>query len=69
MRRGATPQEACEEAIQRVLDKQDVEDAQLGVLALDKQGRTGAFALREGFTFATSNAVLNELEDSRHPAC
>ena len=69
MRRGASPQEACEEAIQRVARKQEIEDAQLGVLALNRDGLTGAFALREGFTFATSNAVLNELEDSRHPAC
>jgi len=68
MRQGATPQEACESAIQRVLDKQDVGDAQLGVLALDKLGRTGAYALREGFTFATRAQESDMVEEANHPA-
>ena len=66
MRSGATPQEACEEALHRVSSKQEAEDAQLGVLALDKLGRIGAHALREGFTFATRTAESDTVEDASH---
>lgn len=62
MRAGATPQEACEKAIKRIIEKQDVEDAQLGVLALDKLGRTGAYALMDGFTFAIRNTESDTIE-------
>ena len=68
MRGGASPQDACEEAIQRVVRKQDVEDAQLGVLALDKNGHTAAYAIREGFTFATRAQETDLVEESNHPA-
>ena len=68
MRRGASPQEACEMAIERVLEKQEVEDAQLGVLALDKLGRTGAYALRDGFTFAVHAEEPGPLDEARCPA-
>ncbi|MFP6901790.1 MAG: N(4)-(beta-N-acetylglucosaminyl)-L-asparaginase [Opitutales bacterium] len=68
MRKGTTPQEACEEAIKRVLDKQAVGDAQLGVLALDKLGQTGAYALREGFTFAMRADELDTVEEAKHQA-
>ena len=68
MRNGATPQEACEEAIERVRTKQEVEDAQLGVLALDKRGRTGAYAIQEGFTFATRYDHADLVEAAKHRA-
>ena len=70
MRQGASPQEACENAIQRVIEKegQGAEDVQLGVLALDKSGRTGAYALREGFTFATRAQESNMVNEANHPA-
>ena len=66
MRQGATPQEVCEKAITRVVEKQDVGDAQLGVLALDKDGRTGAYALREGFTFAARTTEADTVKDAKH---
>ncbi len=66
MRNGATPQEVCEEAITRVLRKQDVGDAQLGALALDKDGRTGAYALRNGFTYALRDAESDEISEAKH---
>ncbi|MFP6887750.1 MAG: N(4)-(beta-N-acetylglucosaminyl)-L-asparaginase [Opitutales bacterium] len=66
MRKGATPQEACVEAINRVSKKQEVGDAQLGVLALDKDGRIGAYALRKGFTYALCDAESDDVFQAKH---
>lgn len=58
MRYGATPQEACEEAIKRIVKKHDNwKDFQVGILAIDKQGRYGAFALHKGFTYALNKEL------------
>ena len=66
MRGGATPQEACVEAINRVSKKQEVGDAQLGVLALDKKGRIGAYALRNGFTYALRDAESDDVFQTKY---
>ena len=68
MRSGAAPQEACVEAISRIVEKQDVGDSQLGVLALDKQGRVGSYAIREGFTFAIRTPESDLVDASRNQA-
>jgi len=52
MRHGATPQEACEEAIRRILKKYDPQGGQVGYLALNKQGEHGAFSIRPTFPYA-----------------
>ena len=52
MRNGRAPQEATEEAIHRMMKKIDVQDKQVGFLAINKNGEHGAFAIREGFTYA-----------------
>jgi isoaspartyl peptidase/L-asparaginase-like protein (Ntn-hydrolase superfamily) len=58
MRAGATPQEACAEAIQRIKRKhKDHASFQVGILALDLQGRTGAAALHDGFTYALGTTL------------
>jgi N4-(beta-N-acetylglucosaminyl)-L-asparaginase len=58
MRYGASPQEACEEAIKRIVKKHDNwKDFQVGILAIDKQGRHGAFALHKGFTYALNQEL------------
>jgi len=52
MRAGATPQEACERAIARIIEKNpDPERYQVGMLAMDYAGRTGAYAVQRGFTY------------------
>ena len=66
MRRGATPEEACIEAITRVTRKQDVGDVQLGVLALDRDGRIGAYALQSGFTYALRTTESDEVSEAMH---
>lgn len=53
MRRGATPQEACEAAVRRIAARNgDPSSFQVGMLALDHRGRVGAFAVQKGFNLA-----------------
>jgi N4-(beta-N-acetylglucosaminyl)-L-asparaginase len=54
MRQGKTPQEACEEAIARLyhINRFMTDEYQVGILAVDKSGNIGAYALRPGFTYA-----------------
>ena len=52
MRQGHSPQEACDEAIQRIIEKQgDTIDFQVAYIALDKQGRVGSSCIHKGFTY------------------
>ncbi|WP_237390465.1 isoaspartyl peptidase/L-asparaginase family protein [Fulvivirga sediminis] len=66
MRQGATPQEACKIIVERIYNKlKDVENLQVGFLALDKKGNYGGYAIHKGFNYAIySNAVNNELIDA-----
>lgn len=54
MRQGRTPQEACEEAVRRLIAKnsKDIKDIQAGFLAINKEGEYGAYAVQQGFTYA-----------------
>jgi len=53
MRQGRSPQEACKEAVARIVKKKpDAKDLQVGFLALNKQGEVGAWAIQQGFTYA-----------------
>ena len=53
MRQGNTPEEACRLAVERVIEKNpDYQEIQVGFLALDKQGRYGAYSIQPGFDFA-----------------
>jgi N4-(beta-N-acetylglucosaminyl)-L-asparaginase len=62
MRNGATPQEACREAILRIIKKSsEYKDYQVGLLALNKTGQVGAFSLLTGFRYAIHDQSLNEL--------
>jgi N4-(beta-N-acetylglucosaminyl)-L-asparaginase len=53
MRQGHSPQEACELAVERVIEKNpDWREIQVGFIALDTRGRTGAFCIQPGFNYA-----------------
>lgn len=65
MKQGATAQAACEEAIDRIVKKYDVSSMQVGYLALDKAGNTGAFALKKGFSYAETLKAETKLLDSK----
>ncbi len=54
MRQGKSPQEACEEAIKRIIKKSpNFENFQVGYIAVNKNGETGAYAIHEGFYTTT----------------
>lgn len=59
MRAGATPQEACAHAIARIMAKNgDPSTYQVGMLALDYEGRVGAYAVQKGFEYALGSDLL-----------
>jgi N4-(beta-N-acetylglucosaminyl)-L-asparaginase len=52
MRQGKSPQQACEEAVQRIMKKQpDRRDFQVAYIAVNKKGETGAYSIHEGFSY------------------
>ena len=54
IRQGKSPQEACELAIKRIIEKTpNFEDFQVGYIAVNKKGETGAYSIHEGFTATT----------------
>lgn len=65
IRQGKTAQEACEAAVQRIVDKLDYKSFQVGYLAMDKAGNTGAFAIHKGFNYAEMVDGKNELIDAK----
>jgi len=67
MRFGRSPEQACREAIRRivkrdpakakgVLESEDNPGMQVGFLAVSKTGEIGAFSVQKGFTYAVTNA-------------
>ena len=59
MRHGMDPTSACRSVIERLarLRGTKVAGSQVALLALDKQGRAGGFALQPGFTYAVTDAA------------
>jgi len=57
MRQGMTPQEACEEAISRIVNKpnSNYKNVQVAYIAINKQGETGFYAIHEGFSMTKYN--------------
>ncbi|HLV23907.1 MAG TPA: isoaspartyl peptidase/L-asparaginase, partial [Moheibacter sp.] len=52
MRQGRSPQQACEEAIARIMEKQkDRRDFQVGYIAVNKKGEVGAYSIHKGFCY------------------
>lgn len=66
MRQGRSPQEACQEAVLRLISKnKGIKDIQAGFLAMNKDGEVGAFAVHPGFNYAQATLQENELIDSK----
>ena len=57
MRFGRTPEQACREAIRRIVKRDPVKakEFQVGFVALSKTGAIGAFSVQKGFTFTVTN--------------
>lgn len=52
MRQGKSPQEACEEGVKRIIAKnKDYKDFQIGFIAINKSGETGAYCIQPGFSY------------------
>lgn len=64
MRQGRTPQEACEEAVMRIVNTQAYKEFQIGYLAIDKRGNIGAYCIQPGFSYVKYQDNKNELFDS-----
>jgi N4-(beta-N-acetylglucosaminyl)-L-asparaginase len=58
MRSGLSPEEACREAVMRIVKKSPSrsKEIQVGFLALNRKGEYGAFALQKGFSYAVRTA-------------
>ena len=58
MRDGLSPQQACEKAVGRIVnrDKQRAKDFQVAFIAINKAGEVGAFAVQPGFNYTASHA-------------
>lgn len=65
MRHGRTPQEACKEAVDRLIRKhKDMSGLQCGFLAIDRFGNVGAYSVYNGFNYAYRDTSKEELIDS-----
>ncbi len=62
MRQGKSPQEACEEAIKRIVAKPDsnYKNFQVGYIAVNKNGETGAYSIHKDFSMTTYQNGKNE---------
>ncbi|MBK9153316.1 MAG: N(4)-(beta-N-acetylglucosaminyl)-L-asparaginase [Chloracidobacterium sp.] len=58
MRAGRSPEQACREAVRRIVkrDAAKAKQMQVGFLALSIKGEIGAFAIQKGFTYAVTNS-------------
>ena len=67
MRRGASPEEACYDIVQRILRKHPgVDGMQVGFLAMNMQGETGGYSVYNGFNYALRNKGQNEMIDAKY---
>ncbi|MGB1090172.1 MAG: isoaspartyl peptidase/L-asparaginase, partial [Schleiferiaceae bacterium] len=67
MRRGASPEEACYDIVQRILKKHPgVEGMQVGFLAMNMQGDYGGYSVYNGFNYALRSKDRNEMVDAKY---
>ncbi|MDQ6646174.1 MAG: N(4)-(beta-N-acetylglucosaminyl)-L-asparaginase [Pseudomonadota bacterium] len=58
MRQGRSPQEACKEAVMRIIRRRPeaTKTLQVGFLAMNREGEAGAYAIQHGFAYAVCDA-------------
>ncbi|MPT35387.1 MAG: hypothetical protein E2604_09945, partial [Flavobacterium sp.] len=71
MRQGKSPQKACEEAVGRIIKltkyrNKDLNDIQVGFIALNKKGEHGAYCIQKGFNYAKCDETGNNLLDANY---
>ena len=61
MRQGKSPQEACEEAIGRIIEKQKGKpDFQVAYIATNKKGEIGSYSIHQGFSYSLYKKNMNQ---------
>jgi len=67
MRQGHSPENACKEAVQRIIKRnpEKAKNIQVGFVALNKKGQYGAYALQKGFTISVRNAREDNVYQSK----
>ena len=68
MRQGKSPQESCEEAIGRIVNKpnSNYKNFQVGYIAVNKKGETGYHAIHKGFSMTKFQDGKNENLSASH---
>ncbi len=70
MRHGASPEDACKLAVQKIAGrhtKEELKKIQVAFIAIDKQGNYGAYAIQQAFNYAVCYADdHNELIDGKY---
>ncbi len=67
MRQGKTPQEACEEMVNRIISKhKNIDGLQVGFIALNKRGEYGAHSVYAGFNMAIKSNQNDDLIDASY---
>lgn len=64
MRQKHSAQDACEIAVRRIIDRYNVENQQVGFLAISKTGEIGAFSIFPGFIYTLTNEGQNTVIES-----
>jgi N4-(beta-N-acetylglucosaminyl)-L-asparaginase len=62
MRQGRSPEDACREAVARIIKRKPAtaKDIQVGFLAMNKKGEVGAWAIQKGFSYAVCDATKQD---------
>ncbi len=67
MRNGKSPQEACEEAVNRIMHvHKDLTNLQVGFIALDKYGNYGCHSVYAGFNIALHDNTTEKMVDANY---
>jgi N4-(beta-N-acetylglucosaminyl)-L-asparaginase len=63
MRQGYSPEDACKEAVMRIIKKkpETTKNIQVGFLAMNKKGEYGAYAIQKGFSYAVCDSQKQDL--------
>ena len=68
MRQGKSPEEACKLVVEKVnkIKKEKAKDIQVCFVAINKEGKVGAYSLQKGFNFSVHNNEGNTLNDASY---
>lgn len=67
MRQGLSPQDACYEAVQRIIKRSPTKakNIQVGFLALNKKGEYGAYGTHKGFTYSVKSTKEDKVYNAK----